>query len=54
MISEEEFLQNAAKSPWILLAGISITRVFPDLLHILDLSLAPDAAAPDARLPWLP
>ena len=54
MLLEETFLQNAARSPWILLAGISITRIFPDLLHILDLSLAPDAAASDAWLPWLP
>ena len=50
MLTELEFLRNAAESPWILLAGISITRIYPDLLHILDLALAPDAAASAA---WL-
>ena len=51
MIDQEQFLRNAAKSPWILLAGMHVSIIHPDFLHIVDLALAPDAAASAA---WLP
>ena len=48
-LSEHDFLKNISKSAWILLPGISNTRIWPDYLHVVDLSLAPDAAASAAR-----
>ena len=46
------FFENAARSPWILLPGLSIDRVWPDFLHVVDLSLAPEAAASATHL-WI-
>ena len=36
--------------PRFVLRGISMKRIWPDYLHIVDLALAPEAAASD---PWL-
>ena len=45
LLSDEDFLRNAQRSPFLLLPGLSASRVWPDILHVLDLSLAPEAAA---------
>ena len=33
----------------LLLPGMTVERVWPDYLHVVDLALAPDAAASAAR-----
>ena len=59
MIDDQEFFRNASKSPWILLAGMTVRRIHPDYLHIVDLAIAPDCAASAAQpqvqqqCPWL-
>ena len=47
MISDEEFYKAARHSPYVLLPGISMQRIWTDYLHIVDLALAPEAAASD-------
>ncbi|CAE7256113.1 unnamed protein product [Symbiodinium sp. CCMP2592] len=40
-----EFIALIARSPWAYVGGVSLSRIWPDLLHILDLALSPEAAA---------
>ena len=42
----------AGKTPWIEITGFHCSRLWPDYLHIVDLALAPEAAASAAQLPW--
>ena len=42
-------MEKAARSPWVLISGFHISRVWGDYLHIVDLALAPEAAA---SAPW--
>ena len=50
-ITDREFLLNISNSPWLLCPGMTAKRVWPDYLHVVDLALAPDAAASAARQP---
>ena len=50
MLTDAEFYMAARRSPYLLLPGISMGRIFPDYLHIVDLALAPEAAASDSLL----
>ena len=49
MTTDAEWYQKIDRSAWLLLPGMTVERVWPDYLHVVDLALAPDAAASAAR-----
>ena len=52
MTANSDFMQKAARSPWVLIPGFHVSRVWGDYLHIVDLALAPEAATSVAWLAW--
>ena len=49
MTTDVEWYEKISRSAWLLLPGMTVERIWPDYLHVVDLALAPDAAASAAR-----